>query len=102
MKANSVIPKRRKYDADFKKEVLAMVSNGRLVSDISKSLGIGENLIYKWKSHSSAGSSLLKLSEPIVESVSWAEHEKLKVRFKQVEQERDILKKALGIFSRQD
>lgn len=79
-----------------------MVSNGRLVSDISKSLGIGEHLIYKWKSHSSAGSSLLKLSAPIVARVSWAEHEKLKVPFKQVEQEWDILKKALGIFSRQD
>ncbi len=36
----------RKYDADFKKEVLKMIESGRSVPDISQSLGIGSNLIY--------------------------------------------------------
>jgi len=35
-----------------------------------------------------------------VPSVPGAEHERVKARLREVEQERDILKKALGIFSR--
>jgi transposase len=38
----------------------------------------------------------------VVEVVSVKEHEQLKAKVKQLEQERDILKKALGIFSRED
>jgi transposase len=95
--------KRRKYDADFKQEVLSMVRNGRSVLDISESLGISASLIHKWKSRSSlaaAASSNALPSAP--EPVSFKEHEQLKAKVKQLEQERDILKKALGIFSRED
>jgi len=41
---------RRKYDADFKQEVLQMIANGRPVREVAESLGISENLIYKWRS----------------------------------------------------
>ena len=44
------LQKRRKYDEDFKAEVLKMVENGQAVSQISKSLGVSENLIYGWRS----------------------------------------------------
>ncbi|MDB5119727.1 MAG: transposase family protein [Sphingobacteriales bacterium] len=94
--------KRRKYDADFKREVLTMVSNGRSVLDISQSLGIGSNLIHKWKSRSNPATASSKAIAPTLENVSCAEHEKLKAKVRQLEQERDILKKALGIFSRED
>jgi transposase len=53
MKEKSNGAKRRRYDASFKEEVLRMIYNGRLVSEVAQSLGIGENLIYKWKSRSS-------------------------------------------------
>ncbi len=94
--------KRRKYDADFKQEVLTMILNGRSVLDISQSLGIGAGLIHKWKSRSNPPSSPLKANSPTLENISYAEHEKLKAKVRQLEQERDILKKALGIFSRGD
>lgn len=94
--------KRRKYDADFKKEVLDMVYHGRSVHDISQSLGVSENLIYRWKSRSVSPVVLSKQRDMGREMVSYAEHEKLKGQLKQTEQERDILKKALGIFSRGD
>jgi transposase-like protein len=42
--------KRCKYDASFRQEVLRMVLNGRPVSEVAHSLGIGENIIYRWKS----------------------------------------------------
>jgi transposase len=36
----------------------------------------------------------------VIPAVPGAEHERIKARLREVEQERDILKKALGIFSR--
>ena len=93
---------RRKYDSEFKEEVLKMISNGRPVREISESLGVGENLIYRWKSLNSGTAGLLAPSAgPVVSpSVPASEHEAIRLRLREVEQERDILKKALGIFSR--
>jgi len=34
--------KRRKYDASFKQEVLQMIYNGRPLSEVAQSLGIGK------------------------------------------------------------
>lgn len=44
----------RKCDARFKGAVLKMVQNGRPVPEIAQNLGIGENLICKWKSRNNA------------------------------------------------
>ena len=92
---------RRKYDAEFKKDVLKMISGGRSVQDISHSLGINANMIHKWKAQDGnppGGSN--PLAEAELPLVTGAEHEQLKARLREVEQERDILKKALGVFSR--
>jgi transposase len=88
----------RKYDGDFKKEVLKMIEPGRSVPDISQSLGIGSNLIYTWVKRSKAFSADTKL----ISSGLSLDEEKLAMhkRIKELEMERDILKKALGIFSR--
>ena len=40
---------RRKYDEGFKTEVLRMVTAGRRTAEVARSLGIGENLLYKWR-----------------------------------------------------
>lgn len=89
---------RRKYDATFKKEVLQMVESGRPVADIARSLGVGENLIYRWRSRSKS-----KAADSPQATVPTFDAEKLSLqkRVKELELERDILKKALGIFSRQ-
>ena len=90
--------KHRKYDADFKKEVLKMIESGRSVPDISQSLGIGSNLLYTWVKRSKTSSADTKFSG----SGLLLDEEKLSMhkRIKELEMERDILKKALGIFSR--
>jgi len=92
---------RRKYDAEFKNDVLKMISAGRAVQDISHSLGINSNMIYRWKAQQNEA---LGLKEPLPDVVTGpvfdADHEQLKARIRGLEQERDILKKALGIFSR--
>ena len=46
MEHKPIRKKQRKYDADFKKEVLKMIESGRPVPEVAQSLGIGSNLIY--------------------------------------------------------
>jgi transposase len=75
-----------------------MVESGRSVPDISQSLGIGSNLIYTWVKRSKISWADVKFSGV----VTTLDEEKLALnkRIKELEMERDILKKALGIFSR--
>lgn len=105
MKENSSGMKRRKYDASFKEEVLQMIRHGRPVSEVARSLGIGENIIYRWKSRSGGGDAILQQPNTVSKenSPAVADEESLSLlkRIKELEQERDILKKALLIFSRQ-
>jgi transposase len=95
--------KRRKYDADFKAEVLKMVASGKPVSEISQALGIGDNIIYRWKSKQRQVSPQQVSSPPGKASQVvdvWQEVDQLREKLRQTELERDILKKALAIFSR--
>ncbi len=78
---------RRKYDDAFKQQALQMIRLGQPVPAIAQSLGISEGLLYKWK-------QALRPSA-VDEEVAQLRHQ-----LKQVETERDILKKALSIFSR--
>ncbi len=82
MKEQTTGVKRRKYDAAFKQEVLQMVLNSRSVKSVSESLGIGENLIYRWKSR-------VKHTSAAVD-VTFTEQEALLGRIRELEMERDI------------
>lgn len=81
---------RRRYDEEFKASVLRMMESGQSVPDISQSLGLGESLLYRWKQE----------LKPSAERELDEEKAALLRRIKQLELERDILKKALAIFSR--
>lgn len=97
MEAKSVKTSRRKYDAEFKKDVIKMIESGRSVPDVAQSLGIGTNLIYYWVKRSKKKSVRVQRSP----DDSFDEDKAaLQKRIKELEMERDILKKALGIFSR--
>lgn len=87
---------RRKYDADFKQQVLQMIVNGRPVREVAESLGIGENLIYRWRSQQES-----KGTEGKENASATTDQQALLRRIRELEMERDILKKALAIFSRQ-
>jgi transposase len=103
MEQKGNVAKRRKYDATFKEEVLKMVQNGRPVPEIAQSLGIGENLIYKWKSRNNTKEQqpTAVFKEGCVTSAPQDQQALLHKRIRELEGERDILKKALAIFSRQ-
>ena len=79
----------RKYDAQFKEEAVKQIENGQRVSAVAQALGISEALLYQWRKR--GGVSLSENSSEV---------EVLRKQVKQLETERDILKKALTIFSR--
>lgn len=83
-----VIKPRRKYDDAYKQQALQMIRLGQSVPAVAQALGISEGLLYKWK----------QAQRPAALD---QELEQLRQKLKQVETEREILKKALGIFSRQ-
>ena len=93
MEQKGSVQKRRKYDATFKEEAMKMVQNGRPVPEIAQSLGIRENLIYKWKSRSNT-----KEQQPTVvfkggnaaSSPSQNQQAQLHKRIRKLEGERDI------------
>lgn len=87
--------KRRKYDSAFKAEVLRMVDSGQSVAYTAEALGISEALIYGWKNKNKMGKE-----KSVQQSGLSVENQQLKERVRQLEAERDILKKALSIFSR--
>jgi transposase len=81
---------RRKYDEEFKRGALRLIDGGQTVRSVAESLGVGENLLHKWKSVRQSRAN--GLEQEVIE---------LRARNRQLELERDILKKALGIFSRE-
>jgi transposase len=81
------VKKRRKYDDAYKQQALQMLRLGQSVPTVAQVLGISQSLLYKWQ-------GALR-SAPHEEEL-----EQLRQRLKQVETERDILKKALSIFCR--
>ena len=84
---------RRQYDEAFKQNALQLIESGRSVHSVSQSLGVSEGLLYNWKSKAKQKNSTP--TEPINEELAT-----LKKELAAVEMERDILKKALSIFSR--
>ena len=94
MSAIKPSPARRKYDEDFKAEVLQMLESGQSVPAVSQALGMGENLIYRWKSKQKASLIHQAQQEPGEFSLKvLQENEILKQRVRQLEMEREILKK---------
>lgn len=88
----------KKYSDEFKQEVLAMVAAGeRSVSQIERDLDITPGLIYKWQQRYRVEGNKL---QPSAERAEQAEIRRLKRELEITRQERDILKKAIRVFSR--
>jgi len=90
MKQQKAIITRRKYDEEFKREALRMIENGQAVRSVAQALGVAESQLHKWKRQFKQ-----------TRAVGDLEVAELTKKLRQVEMERDILKKALSIFSRQ-
>jgi transposase len=85
---------RRQYTREFKEEAVQMVLDGHSVASVCQRLGLtSPNLLYNWKRKlvEQGGTAAVGLEARVRE---------LEAELRRVEQERDILKKALAIFGR--
>lgn len=87
------LPDRRQYDDDLKAEAVQMLLDGHSAQSVVDNLGIsGTNLLYRWKN------KLIEKSGPAASTLESRVHQ-LEEELRRTERERDILKKALAIFS---
>lgn len=90
----------RTYDKEFIKNAIELYKNGKPGMDICKDLGLSTSTFWGWlKKYKIEGLESFTGSgntKPVNE-----EAVRLKKELEDVKQERDILKKALAIFSRQ-
>jgi transposase len=94
------IKTRKTYDGQFKRDAAKLVvEGGRRASEVAKGLGINDNVLYRWirqykddPRDSFPGKGHLK---PLDEELRHLRRE-----LEDVKEERDILKKAVGIFSK--
>ena len=93
--------KRRRFDREFKQEAVRLITEGsQSVAAVARDLGIHANQIRRWRQqmledpeHAFPGQGRLKPQDEEVR--------KLKRELESVKQQRDILKKALAIFSKE-
>ena len=84
---------RRRYSEDLKSEAVQMMLDGHSAESVATNLGIsGTNLLYRWKT------KLLSASGPAATTLEYRVCQ-LEEELRRVERERDVLKKALAIFS---
>jgi transposase len=94
---------RRKFDREFKQMVIELSQNREDIAALASELAIGVDLIYRWRreatihqdaSFPGQGNKILTEEQK--------EIERLKKELRDAQIERDILKKAVSIFSRND
>ncbi len=91
---------RRSYTAEFKMEALRLLeTSGKSASEIERELGIGDGCLRQWRKKLDADGSGAFPGHGRV-SADQEELVRLKRELEVVRQERDILKKAVAIFSR--
>ena len=93
--------KRRRYDAEFKREAVQLYhSSGKSCLQIAKELGIGNGILKRWIREYSADSVYSFRGNGRMRPDEFAVR-KLEKELARVKRERDILKKAVSIFSRE-
>src|SRR5689334_10486010 len=86
---------RRFFSDEFKQEAMQMLLDGHSAPSVAQRLGLSSpNVLYRWKKETlqRAGPAARTLGDRVAQ---------LEEELRRVERERDILKKALAILSRQ-
>jgi transposase len=90
------VAKRRRFTAEFRRDAVQMMLDGHTAASVAERLGLsGPNLLYRWKQQHlrRAGPVATALEDRVTE---------LEAELLRVQRERDILKKALAIFGRNE
>jgi len=84
--------KRRRFSQEFKQEAVRLAyESGRRLADVSRELDVRPDMIRRWRKQLSVTGSRASEEE--------LEVRRLRRELREVREERDILKKALAIFS---
>lgn len=94
----------RTYPEEFKLEALELLrTSGKSAAEIERDLGITQGMLLKWRDRYQVKKKQEKAElEPSDLEAAKAEIRRLRRKLAAAEQERDILKKAVSIFSRID
>jgi transposase len=91
-----------KYTEEFRRETVQLLeSSGKSVPELAEELGINTKSLYRWRSQyrGKRPASKVHRTKDDVDDLE-AEVKRLRRENKVLQQERDILKKAISIFSR--
>ena len=91
------VQKRKRYSEEYRQDVINMLKTGsKKISELSEELGIAQGILYRWnKKINGQYGREEKVSEQTKEL------RELRAKLADVTEERDILKKAVSIFSKQ-
>ena len=94
---------RKIYDASFKEQAVQLSYDRTNVSELARELGITAPQLYKWrKEFETFGEGSFPGKGNLKQTPEQAKIHELEKKLKDAELERDILKKAIGIFSKSD
>ena len=86
----------KRFDKEFKISAVKMVTEGgHTTAEVARGLGIHPNQLYNWKKKYSVSGEKAFVGKGHLTEIS-----QLRKKLREVELERDILKKAVGIFSK--
>ena len=90
----------KKYENDFKVMIVELLKSGRTAKELSSEYSIASGIIRRWnREYTTKLGDFSKKREVSAEEL---ELKALKKELKEIRMERDILKKAVSIFSRSD
>ena len=84
----------KKYDEDYKKNIVKLIESGKPISDIEREYGINRKNIYNWKYKYGT------ITTPDGTTTNNNDLEKLKKENRLLKEENEILKKAVAIFTK--
>jgi len=95
---------RRSFTDEFKREAVSLLlSSGRPVTQVATELGVQPSMLRSWRDARNGAAKPGGVPEPAPETAAAAaeqvEIRRLRRELERAQMERDILKKAIGIFS---
>jgi transposase len=96
---------RREFSPEFKREAVALLeSSGRPLMQVATEVGISPSMLRNWRASVRGGTARLRTATPGVSQLpspadQALEITRLKRELDRTRMERDVLKKAIGIFA---
>ncbi len=92
---------RRHFDRQFKVDAVRLLNeSGKPVAEVARELGVRDTILHRWKRQLTPGADGRPTASAAAKTPEQREVEALRKKLAQVEEEREILKKAMAVFSR--